>query len=91
MFIQLTDQACKDMNTGLPELIPGKTDSDLFPEKSARLFQEDDRKIIRTGVWTRDFRQEKLFLDGAVRYVQTRGKIHNDSEKPVNEDRGYSR
>jgi len=34
----------------LPELIPGKTDFDLFPEESARTFQADDRNVIESGL-----------------------------------------
>jgi len=36
----------------LPELIPGKTDFDLFSEESARIFQADDRIVIGNGVKT---------------------------------------
>ena len=42
-------QYCKTLGRSLKELV-GKTDFDLFPEKLARKYREDDARVLQTGV-----------------------------------------
>jgi PAS domain S-box-containing protein len=42
-------QYCKTVGKTLKELV-GKTDFDLFPEKMARKYVEDDKRVMQTGV-----------------------------------------
>ena len=52
--------------------ILGKTDADLYPEKIARKYQEDDEKVLRTGTVLR--RAEELRLPNGQRQLIERIK-----------------
>jgi diguanylate cyclase (GGDEF)-like protein/PAS domain S-box-containing protein len=67
---------------GLPlEALLGKTDFDLYPAELARKYQEDDRKVIRTGC---------VFDTVEEHQPPGKGRLHiRVLKSPVRDSRGY--
>ncbi|MGC6427485.1 MAG: helix-turn-helix domain-containing protein [Akkermansiaceae bacterium] len=47
--IIFANKACADVLRTRPSELVGKTDHDLYPKAQAKVFQEDDDKVFRTG------------------------------------------
>jgi PAS domain S-box-containing protein len=66
-LISANRRFCEAIGRKLEDIL-GNTDADLFPEKFARKYREDDRRVMATGQVVEDI-EENVKPDGTLSYV----------------------